>query len=70
MSGLKMIGFENQNYMKSSEKCLILEDYFLELSLQRKIKIFSQRMLNNIMRYDSLPFDYFMELLRRGSCTF
>jgi hypothetical protein len=50
------------------EKCLILDDDILDLFLQRKI--FSQRMLNDIMRNDSPSLDYCMKLLRRGPDAF
>ena len=50
------------------EKHLILDDDFLELSLQRKI--FSQGTLDNIMKTDSPPLDYCMKLLRRDSNAF
>ena len=43
------------------EKHLILDDDFLELSLQRKI--FSQGTLDNIMKTDSPAMDYCMKVL-------
>jgi hypothetical protein len=50
------------------EKHLILDDDFLELSLQRKI--FSQETLHNIMKTDSPAMDYCMKFLRRDSNAF
>ena len=47
------------------EKHLILDDDFLELSLQRRI--FSQGTLDNIMKTDSPPLDYCMKLLKCDS---
>ena len=47
------------------ETHLILDDDFLELSLQRKI--FSQGTLDNIMKTDSPQLEYCMKLLRRDS---
>ena len=56
-----MTGFDEQKIIRkivNLEKCLILDDDFLELSLQRKI--FSQRILNDIMRNESPSMDYYM----------
>jgi hypothetical protein len=50
------------------EKRLILDDDFLELSVQRKI--FSQGMLVDIMKTDSPSLYYCMKLLRRGTKAF
>jgi hypothetical protein len=50
------------------EKHLILDDDFLELSLQRRI--FSRGTLDNIMRTDSPPLDYCMKLLRCDSSAY
>ena len=52
----------------SMEKRLILDDDFLELSIQGKI--FSRRMLIDIMKTDSPSLDYCMKLLRRGPTAF
>ena len=67
VSGLKITGFEKQKIIWSLgilEKYLILNDDFLEFSLQRKI--FSQKVLNDIMRNKSPSLDYCVKLLRRG----
>ena len=48
-----------------TEKHLILDDDFLELSLRRRI--FSQGTLDNIMKTDSPPLDYCMKLLKCDS---
>jgi hypothetical protein len=61
-----MEGFEKKTIMRNlvfMEKRLILDDDFLELSIQRKI--FSQEMLVNIIKTDSPSLDYCMKLLRR-----
>ena len=50
------------------EKHLILDDDFLELSLQRRI--FSRGTLDNIMRTDSPPLDYCMKLLKCDSSAY
>jgi hypothetical protein len=50
------------------EKHLILDDDFLELSLQRKI--FPQGTLDNIMGNDSPPLEYCMKVLRHDSNAF
>ena len=50
------------------EKRLILDDDFLELSIQRKI--FSQGMLVDIIKTDSPSLDYCMKLLRCGQKAF
>ena len=50
------------------KKNLILDDDFLELSIQRKI--FSRGMLVDIMKSDSPSLDYCMKLLRRGPNAF
>ena len=47
------------------EKHLILDDDFLELSLQRRI--FSQGTIDNIMKTYSPPLDYCMKLLKCDS---
>ena len=52
----------------TSGKCLILDDDFQELSIQRKT--FSQRMLNDIKRNDSPSLDYCIKHLRRDPDTF
>jgi len=60
VSGLKMTGIDEQKIIRkivNLEKCLILDDDLLELSLQRKI--FSQRMLNDLMRNESPSVDYY-----------
>ena len=49
-------------------KHLILDDDFLELSIQRKI--FSRGMLVDIMKTDSPSLDYCMKHLHRGSNAF
>ena len=62
-----MDGFEKERIMGNlvfMEKSLILDDDFLELSIQRKI--FSQGILVDIMKSDSPSLDYCMKLLRRG----
>jgi hypothetical protein len=46
---------------------MVLDDDFLELSFQRKI--FSQRILTDIMKYDSPPLEYCMKQLFRGQTT-
>ena len=51
MLGLKMVEFERQNIIQNLvtlEKCLILDDDFLDLSLQ--MKIFSRGILKDIMK--------------------
>ena len=66
-----MPGFENQKIIQNLvtlENCLILNDNFLELSLQRKI--FSQRMFHDRMRNKSPSLGYSMKLLHRGPDTF
>jgi hypothetical protein len=50
------------------EKRLVLDDDFLELSVQRKI--FSQGIHVDIMKTDSPPLDYCIKLLRRGPKEF
>ena len=50
------------------EKDLILNDDFINLSLQRKI--FSQRMLKDVMRNEPPSLDYCMKLLCRGPDAF
>ena len=63
--------FEKERIMSNlviMEKCLIIDDDFLELSFQRKI--FSQGTLDNIIKTDSPPLDYCMKLLRRDSNPF
>ena len=60
-----MAGFEKPNIIENLvplEKCLIVDDDFKELFLQREI--FSQRMLNDIRENVSPPLDYCMKLLR------
>ena len=57
--------FEKDRIMRNlilMEKRLILDDDFLELSIQRKI--FSRGMLVDIMKTDSPLLDYCMKLLR------
>ena len=51
-------------HLLTFKKCLILDGGILELPLQRKI--FSQSMLNDIMRNESPSLDYFMKLLHHG----
>jgi hypothetical protein len=66
-----MARFENQKILRNLvklEKCLVLDDDFLELSLQRTI--FSREMLNHIMETDSLSLDYCMKLCLRGPLAF
>ena len=66
-----MARFENQKILRNLvklEKWLVLDDDFLELSLQRKI--FSGERLNDIMGTDSPSLDYFMKLCRRGPQAF
>ena len=66
-----MIGFEKQKILRNLvklEKCLVLDDDFLELSLQRKI--FSLEMLNSIMGTDSPSLDYCMKLMHCESNAF
>ena len=66
-----MLGFDKQKNIRNLvtlAKFLILDDDFLELSLPRKI--FSQRMLNDIMRNDSPSLDCCMKLVRRGQDAF
>jgi hypothetical protein len=63
--------FENQKILRNLvklENCLILDDNFLELSLQQKI--FSREMLNDIMGTDSPSLDYCMKLCRRCPAAF
>ena len=63
--------FEKDRIMRNlvlMEKRLILDDDFLELSIQRKI--FSRGMLVDIMKTDSPSLDYCMKLLRRDSNAF
>ena len=63
--------FEKDRIMRNlilMEKRLILDDDFLELSIQRKI--FSRGMLVDIMKTDSPSLDYCMKLLRRGPNAF
>ena len=50
------------------KKCLILDDNFLELYLQRKMS--SQRKLKDIMRNKSPSLDYCMKPLHRGQDAF
>jgi hypothetical protein len=50
------------------EKRLILDDDFLELSLQRRI--FSRGMLVDIMKTDSPPLDYCVKLLKCDSSAY
>ena len=71
MAGLKVTGYQNQEIIQNlvtSKKRLILDDDFLELFLQRKI--FSQRMLNDIMANESPCLDCCMKLLRRNRDLF
>ena len=59
-----MTGFNKQNILRNLvklKKCLVLDDDFLELYLQRKI--FSHRLLNDILRNESPSYDYCMKLL-------
>ena len=63
--------FENQKILRNVvklEKCLILGDDILELSLPRRI--FSREMLNDIMGTDSPFLDYCMKLCHRRLCAF
>lgn len=63
--------FEKERIMGNlvlMEKHLILDDDFLELSIQRKI--FSRGMLVDIMKTDSPSLDYCMKLLHRGPNAF
>ena len=50
------------------EKHLILDDDFLELSLQRNI--FSQETLDSLVKTDSPALDYCMKILQRDSNSF
>ena len=71
VSRTKMIGFEKQKILRNLvklENCLVLDDDFLELSLQRKI--FSLEMLNSIIGTDSPSLDYCMKLMRCESNAF
>ena len=72
MSGLIISGFEKKNKiiqnLVTMEKCLKVDENFLQLFFQRKI--FSQGMLNDIMRNESPSFDYCMKLLRCGLYAF
>jgi len=64
-------GFENQKIiwnLVTFEKSLILDDDFLEPSLQRKM--FSQRMFSDIMRNTFPSLDYCIKLLPRGTDAF
>ena len=66
-----MIGFKNQKTIRNLvnlENWLILDDSFLDLSLQTKIV--SQRMLNDVMRNGSPSLEYCMKLLRHGPDMF
>ena len=66
-----MSGSENKRIIRNRvtlEKYFIIDDDFLELSLQRKI--FSQRMLNDIMRSESPSLNYCMKLFSRGQDAF
>ena len=54
-----MTGFEKQKIiwnLVKFEKCMILEDDFPKLSFRRKI--FSERMVNYIVRTDSSSLDF------------
>ena len=71
VSRLKMIVIEKQKIIRSLvtlERSLILNDDFQELSIQRKI--FSQIMLNDIMKNDSPSLDYCKKLLCLGTDIF
>ena len=64
VSKLKMLGYEKQKIiwnLVSLKNFLTVDDDFQELSLQRKI--FSQRILNDIMKNDSLSLNYCLELV-------
>lgn len=63
--------FEKETIMQNLvtlEKCLNLNDRFKKLSVQRRI--FSQRMVDDIMKRDSPTLDYCMRLLHRGPNAF
>ena len=66
-----MDGFEKEKIIQNllfMVECLILDDDFLELPLQRRL--FSKRILVDLMQNDSPSLDYCMKLLRRGPNTF
>ena len=70
VSILKTSGFQKQkNHAESSDfgKCLIKYDDFLELSIQRKM--FSKRILDDILKNYSPCLDWCMKLLRHGLDT-
>ena len=59
-----MYEFEKQKIKRNLvtlERYLILNDFYQELSVERKI--LSQRMLDNIRKYDPPSLDYCMRLL-------
>jgi hypothetical protein len=63
--------FEKERIMGNlvfMEKRLILDDDFLELSIQRKI--LSRGMIIDMMKTDSPSLDYSMKLLRRSPKAF
>ena len=63
--------FEKETIMQNPvtfEKFLNLNDQFKKLSVQRRI--FSQRMVDEIMKRDSPALDYCMRLLHRGPNAF
>lgn len=63
--------FEKETIMQNLvtfEKCLNINDQFKKLSVQRRI--FSQRMVDDIMKRDSPTLDYCMRLLHRGPNAF
>ena len=71
VSRLKMIGFDKKKIIRNLvtlEKCLIIDDDVLELSLQRKIS--SQGMLNDTIKNDFPSLGYCMKLFRHGSDAF
>ena len=64
VSRLKMLGYEKQKIIRNLvtlKNFFTVDDDFQDLSLQRKI--FSQRILNDIMKNDSLSLNYGMELV-------
>ena len=63
--------FENQKILRNVvklEQWLVLDDEFLELSLQRKM--FSREILDDIMGTYSPSLDYCIKLCRRGPQAF
>ena len=66
-----MDGFMKHKIMQSLvilEKCLNLNDRFQKWSIQKKI--FSQRMINDIIQHESPTLNYCMMLMSRGPNVF